>query len=167
MPGACCGVRAGLLFIVAGALAGASTADAPLPVLPQLSAGEVAERERDLANNPVGLLLLGALAPEPAARRLRQQVFVLLKEQRQTATKADLDLLALRLARALPASAHSAAAIGEVLGPPQQIARQVLYRRHIEQWVYDQPVPLCVVFDCLKGQEPAVRRVHPLISGRP
>jgi hypothetical protein len=167
MAGACCRVRAGLLLILVAALAGASASAAPLTVPPQLSAGEVAERERDLANNPVGLLLLSGLAPEPAARRLRQQVFLLLKEQRQTATKADLDLLAMRMARALPASAHSAAAVREVLGPPVQIARQVLYRRHLEQWIYDHPVPLCVVFDCLKGQESVLRRVQPLISGRP
>src|SRR5690242_12852143 len=40
------------------------------------------------------------------------------------------------------------------VGPPKRIARQFLYHRHIEQWIYDQPVPARLRFDCPRGQKP-------------
>ena len=51
-------------------------------------------------------------------------------------------------------------AYGEVhrlLGPPDRRARQVLYRRYLEQWVYDPPLSLRISFDCLAGQDPHVQ----------
>ena len=40
-----------------------------------------------------------------------------------------------------------------LLGPPQSISRQVLFRRHVEQWHYSDP-PRWVEFNCSRG-EPA------------
>jgi hypothetical protein len=144
----------------------AGAADAPRPRTPRLETGEIAARERMLGNDPVGLLLLSGLAEEKAAQRLRQKVFLLLKEQRETATQAELDALASRLARSLPEATRSPVEVKEILGAPTQVSRQVLYRRYLEQWIYDSPVPLCAVFDCLKGQDPSLRADHPVISPR-
>ena len=45
------------------------------------------------------------------------------------------------------------------LGPPQHVSRQLLYRRHIEQWRYDDP-PRTVEFNCVRGEEPYVLQVR-------
>jgi hypothetical protein len=42
--------------------------------------------------------------------------------------------------------------VRKLLGPPQRVARQVLYHRYLEQWVYDAPAPVRVEFDCPSGQ---------------
>ena len=44
--------------------------------------------------------------------------------------------------------------VREQVGPPKRIVRQILYHRHIEQWIYDQPVAARLQFDCLRGQKP-------------
>lgn len=44
--------------------------------------------------------------------------------------------------------------VEKLLGKPLRISRQVLLRRTLEQWHYEQPVPLWVEFDCVKGQPP-------------
>jgi hypothetical protein len=148
-------------------LAAAVWANPGVPAGARLTPAELAAREPDLGNDPVGLLLLSRLADEAAARRLRRKVFSVLDEQRHTATPAELDALAARLARRLPQAAHGPAEVQELLGTPTQVARQVLYRRYLEQWTYDRPVRLCVVFDCLKGQDPLLRAAFPLPPARP
>lgn len=40
------------------------------------------------------------------------------------------------------------------IGPPKRIARQILYHRHVEQWVYDPPNAAHLHFDCRRGQKP-------------
>jgi hypothetical protein len=40
------------------------------------------------------------------------------------------------------------------VGAPKRIARQILYHRHLEQWIYDVPVPARLQFDCPRGQVP-------------
>ncbi len=47
-----------------------------------------------------------------------------------------------------------------LLGPPDHSARQILYRRQIEQWQYDDLPGLWIEYDCLKGRDPRVRAVH-------
>jgi hypothetical protein len=42
--------------------------------------------------------------------------------------------------------------VRQLLGPPQRIARQILYHRYLEQWVYDAPLSVRVEFDCPRGQ---------------
>jgi hypothetical protein len=49
----------------------------------------------------------------------------------------------------------------QLLGKPKHIGRQILYRRYLEQWVYDHPAPLWIDFECVKGQEAHVVTVHP------
>lgn len=40
------------------------------------------------------------------------------------------------------------------VGAPKRIARQILYHRHVEQWVYDSPKAARLQFDCRRGQKP-------------
>jgi hypothetical protein len=56
------------------------------------------------------------------------------------------------------------ARVRDLLGRPKSAARQILYRRYLEQWTYDRPVAFGVVFEGLKGQEPRLRAVR---WGRP
>lgn len=42
----------------------------------------------------------------------------------------------------------------KVPSPPRRIARQLLYHRYLEQWIYDQPFPARLTFDCQRGQKP-------------
>jgi hypothetical protein len=52
------------------------------------------------------------------------------------------------------------------LGPPRRVARQILFRRHLEQWTYGTP-PVCIELDCVRGQEMQVVSVHSLRSEKP
>lgn len=47
------------------------------------------------------------------------------------------------------------------LGPPKRIARQILYHRYREQWIYDPPHPARLQFDCPRGQKPALLWIAP------
>jgi hypothetical protein len=52
-------------------------------------------------------------------------------------------------------------------GQPQHKARQILYRRYREQWVYDEPNAVRIEFDCVRGQEPRILTVQRLTPERP
>ena len=56
----------------------------------------------------------------------------------------------------------TAAEAEDVLGKPKQIARQILYGRYVEQWTYDEPIPVRIEFDWRKGQEKQILTVQPL-----
>ena len=47
------------------------------------------------------------------------------------------------------------------VGPPKRIARQILYHRHLEQWIYDAPTSARLQFDCPRGQKPLLLWVLP------
>jgi len=49
--------------------------------------------------------------------------------------------------------------VRRLLGLPQKSSFQIVYRRQIEQWVYDQPVPAWLTFSCSKGQIPRLQSV--------
>jgi hypothetical protein len=61
----------------------------------------------------------------------------------------------------------SQAEVQRLLGPPQRVARQILYRRYLEQWVYEGPNAVRIEFDCVRGKEPQILTVHPLTPPRP
>jgi hypothetical protein len=56
----------------------------------------------------------------------------------------------------------TAAEAEDVLGKPKRVARQLLYGRYLEQWTYDDPVPVRIEFDWRKGQEKQILTVQPL-----
>ena len=50
--------------------------------------------------------------------------------------------------------------VRQLLGPPEHVSSQILYRRQIEQWSYDLPASLSLIFLCTKGQMPHLQTVH-------
>jgi len=54
--------------------------------------------------------------------------------------------------------------VREHAGSPKRIARQILYHRHVEQWVYDPPNAARLQFDCRRGQKPLLLWVSTLSS---
>ncbi len=40
------------------------------------------------------------------------------------------------------------------VGAPKRVARQILYHRYLEQWIYDPPHAARLQFDCPRGQTP-------------
>jgi hypothetical protein len=115
----------------------------------------------------VQVLQLVPLAEEQSGKRLRERVNDLLQSRRREAAPAELNALAARMAEVLPSALRSPAEVRETLGPPKHVNRQVLFNRYVEQWVYESPVPVCVVFDCRKGQAPALQTVQPLRRRQP
>src|SRR2546423_133607 len=59
------------------------------------------------------------------------------------------------------------AEVRRLRGEPKRVARQILYRRYLEQWVYEGPNAVRVEFDCVRGKEPQILTVHPLTPARP
>lgn len=54
------------------------------------------------------------------------------------------------------------------LGSPQHKARQVLYRRHIEQWFYTKERGWLIILDCRSGEAPRIRDIlSPIPKDRP
>ncbi len=130
---------------------------APAPA--GLTAEEVAARLEKAGKDAAAVVELIPLVDARQAARLRELVRTLLAERKQIAGPGEPDLLTRRLARALPGAARTPAEVRELLGPPKQILRQVLYRRYVEQWHYDTPLTLCVVLHAQKGQEARVQTV--------
>jgi hypothetical protein len=127
---------------------------------PKLTPEELAARETSAGEDAVQLLLLSGLAEGPAASRLRQRAGEILSRERKTATAAELAALTDRMATALPKVVHSPAEVKELLGPPAKVARQILFRRYVEQWTYETPLPLLLEFHFRKGQESRLYTVH-------
>jgi hypothetical protein len=59
------------------------------------------------------------------------------------------------------------AEVWQLLGPAQHVARQILYRRYLEQWLYEGPIAVRIEFDCVRGKEPQILTVHPLTPPQP
>lgn len=55
----------------------------------------------------------------------------------------------------------TAAEVRALLGPPQRIARQVIYKRCLEQWLYESP-PLRLEFNSVQGQPSLLLTIQPL-----
>lgn len=54
--------------------------------------------------------------------------------------------------------------VRQLLGEPKSVGRQILFRRHLEQWVYADPVAVRIEFECLAGQESHVKTIRALPS---
>lgn len=120
---------------------------------PRLSSDELAIRKRMAGNDPVQLLLLTPAANEADAKRLRAEINLILRQFRPTVDGEAVFQLSKRFAESVPRTA-SPLEVQELLGIAKSSSRQILYRRYIEQWVYDSPLTLSVVFEHPKGQEP-------------
>jgi hypothetical protein len=132
----------------------------PAPVGAKLTPAEASVRLEKAGEDPVLLLELVPLLAEKEASGVRQQVKGLLLKRKQIAGPEELEKLAEGVARALPAAARSPAEVRQVLGTPREVLRQVLYRRALEQWHYDTPLSLCVMFAAARGQPARVQTVQ-------
>ena len=57
--------------------------------------------------------------------------------------------------------------VRRLIGAPQHVAREVLYHRCVEQWVYDSLFQVRLEFDCPRGQEARLQSVQPpVVPGR-
>jgi len=54
----------------------------------------------------------------------------------------------------------SALEVRRLLGPPPRVSSQLLYRGQIEQWGYDRPTAVVLIFFCTKGHTPSLQIVH-------
>jgi hypothetical protein len=54
--------------------------------------------------------------------------------------------------------------VRRLLGSPQKQTFQIVYRRQLEQWIYQQPAPVWLTFSCTKGQIPRLQTVQSAIS---
>jgi hypothetical protein len=54
-----------------------------------------------------------------------------------------------------------------LLGKSSKISRQILFRRHVEQWTYPEPIALRIEFHGVRGQDAQVISVHSLRSKKP
>ena len=57
--------------------------------------------------------------------------------------------------------------VRDILGAPQKVSRQVIYRRCLEQWIYHHPLPLCVTWSIPHNARPTVYSVRPLSIEKP
>jgi hypothetical protein len=44
--------------------------------------------------------------------------------------------------------------VRKLWGPPKRLARQILYHRFLEQWLYTDPAEARLEFECVKGEAP-------------
>src|SRR5262249_54788421 len=61
----------------------------------------------------------------------------------------------------------TATKVVELLGKPTRVSRQILFRRHVEQWIYAAPTSLWIEFQGVRGQDARVESVHPLRWKKP
>jgi hypothetical protein len=60
-----------------------------------------------------------------------------------------------------------AAQVREILGPPRRVARQILYKRCVEQWIYEGPLFLRLEVDCVQGRQSQILTVHTITNNKP
>src|SRR5207253_3697443 len=58
-------------------------------------------------------------------------------------------------------------AVRRLLGEPSRKARQILYHRAREQWLYEAPFEVRLEFEYVRGQEPHLLSVQPVVAGKP
>jgi hypothetical protein len=57
--------------------------------------------------------------------------------------------------------------VRQLLGAPSRTARQILYRRSREQWLYEAPFSVRLDFEYVRGQEPHLLSVQAVRAGKP
>lgn len=118
----------------------------------QLTKSELDRRIREAKGDPMKLLQLCGVVSPDRAKTLRTQVSRLLRE-----TVPPHDNVH-QLAKILPSVLRNPQEVQDVFGSEKMVNRQILYRRYLEQWTYQRPVRLILVFECQKGEEPVLRQ---------
>lgn len=112
------------------------------------------------AGNPNSLLEKAAQA-EPAQARAYLGMVTALLDKDDGLTPSGRVEITQKLAKLLPLKAKTQAEVLEVLGEKtlKTVSRQALFRRYREQWTYERPLRLVVIWDVAKGQEPILSSV--------
>jgi hypothetical protein len=126
----------------------------------KLSPEELAVRKEMAGRDAVRLLELVPLADAAAAVELRRRVAKVLAE----VPEAERATWAGKIVPLLAAAAPTPDDLRVLLGPPPRISRQMVYRRAIEQWTYETPLPLCITWQAAAGQEMQMQAVQPLAA---
>jgi len=145
----------------------AQAAPAPVPAQRSpLAEVDVTQRVREAAAEPNKLI---SLADQVSAKDARRVLHGLLRWAGEKDRGPVAQPLLAAFVKALPRSASSPDDILEVMGAAARttVVRQVFYRHYREQWIFEHPLPCCVVFDCEKGADPRVLTVLPLPEGVP
>jgi hypothetical protein len=108
-------------------------------------------RIQQAGDDPLAWLKLVPLADEAKAKILRQETHQKLLAATQPLAPAARFQLAHQFAKLLPTTLHTPDEVAEVLGRAKTVSRQLLYRRYLEQWSYQTPLPLVLTFDHRKG----------------
>jgi hypothetical protein len=123
----------------------------------KLSREELAQRQQEAGEDPIRLLQLCPLAEERAAEQLRGLAAKLLIQ----VPRAERAELARKVAVVLADAAPAPDQVRQVLGPPQKVSRQIVYRRCMEQWTYVDVLPLYVTWTILHGENAHLEGVRP------
>jgi hypothetical protein len=140
--------------------------DGPSQPRPPLSVPEVEAKAKEAALDPTKLAdVVDQVSPKDARLVLKAA----LKGQPDEKPGTERQGLVSAIAKALPRVARTPEEILDVLGAdsPKTVVREIFYRRYREQWVFEHPTRLCVVFDCVKGKDSRVLAVLPLPGDTP
>jgi hypothetical protein len=124
----------------------------------KLSSEELAQRRQKIGDDPALLLELCPLADDVAAANLRELAGKLLMEP-VVANRAEL---ANKVALILGDAARTPEQVRQILGPPQMVSRQIVYKRYLEQWTYDHPLQLCLIWSVPHGEGWQLQSVRPI-----
>jgi hypothetical protein len=126
----------------------------------KLSPEELVVHREKAGRDPVRLLELVPLADAAGAVELRRRVAKVLAE----VPDPERAEWAGKIAPLLAAAAPTPDDVHLLLGPPPRISRQMVYRRALEQWTYEMPLPLCINWQAAAGQEMQMQTVQPLAA---
>ncbi len=148
-------IAALVLLVVVGLLPLTSIGQQPSG-RPFLSQKELDLLEKQAAEDPAQLLDLAAMVEAKEGRRLLRKVIKVIQKHPQ-----EMAPWQGRFASLLPSLAASKEDVLAIFSPaaPKQIARQIIYRRYLEQWHFDRPFPITIFFDGRKGKDLRVRLV--------
>jgi len=152
-----------ILLLCVAAQAGAGPAPAQRAALAE---ADVAQRVREAAAEPNKLIDLADQVSTRDARRILHGVLRWAGEKDRGPMPQPL---VAAFVKVLPRFARSPDDILQVMGAAARttVVRQIFYRHYREQWIFEHPLPCCVVFDCEKGADPRVLTVLPLPEGGP
>ena len=55
--------------------------------------------------------------------------------------------------------------VKQILGAPARVSREILFRRYVEEWQYDEPAGW-IEFNCVRGEQPYVLNSHAVLNDR-
>jgi hypothetical protein len=116
-----------------------------------LSPAEIVLNERLAGADAMKLMALADQANRKDACRILGKVIKILAETKEAIPEQE----AQKFAQTLQRAAHDFDDVQTAMGllTAKTVSRQVFYRRYREQWIYEHPLRLTLVFDCLKGKD--------------